>query len=71
MKQSCIRAGGIRIPEQQQLVMAAPTTYGLGFRYANTFWKFLESIFICIKPQVHIMSKPAIIIILVQRPFLC
>jgi hypothetical protein len=32
-------SGGIRIPEQQQLVMAAPTTYGLGFRCANTFWK--------------------------------
>jgi hypothetical protein len=30
---------GIRIPEQQQLVMAAPTKYGLGFRRANTFWK--------------------------------
>jgi hypothetical protein len=31
--------GGIQIPEQQQLVTAAPTTYGLGFRCANTFWK--------------------------------
>jgi hypothetical protein len=39
MKRSCIRAGGIRILEQQQLVTAAPTTYGLGFRRANTFWK--------------------------------
>jgi hypothetical protein len=29
----------------------------------------LESTFICIKPQAHIMSEPAIIIILVQRPF--
>jgi hypothetical protein len=28
-----------RIPEQEQLVTAAPTTYGLGFRRANTFWK--------------------------------
>jgi hypothetical protein len=39
MKRSCIRAGDIRIAEQQQLVMAAPTTYGLGFRRANTFSK--------------------------------
>jgi hypothetical protein len=39
MKQSCIRASDTRIPEQQQLVTAAPTTYGLGFRCANTFWK--------------------------------
>jgi hypothetical protein len=29
----------------------------------------MESNFICIKPQVHIMSEPAAIIILVQRPF--
>jgi hypothetical protein len=29
----------IRIREQQQLVMAATTTYRLGFRRANTFWK--------------------------------
>jgi hypothetical protein len=33
--------------------------------------KLIESNFICIKPQVHIMSEPAIIIILVQRPFFC
>jgi hypothetical protein len=39
MKRSCIRVDDIRIPEQQQLVMAAPTTYGLGFKQANTFWK--------------------------------
>jgi hypothetical protein len=32
MKQSCIRASDIRIPEQQQLVMASSTMYGLGFR---------------------------------------
>jgi hypothetical protein len=32
--------------------------------------KLLESTFICIKPQVHIMSEPATIISLVQRPFL-
>jgi hypothetical protein len=31
--------------------------------------KPLESTFICIKPQVHIMSEPAAIIILVQRSF--
>jgi hypothetical protein len=31
--------------------------------------KLLESSFICIKLQVHIMLEPAVIIILVQRPF--
>jgi hypothetical protein len=31
--------------------------------------KLLESTFICIKTQVHIMSEPSAIIILVQRPF--
>jgi hypothetical protein len=31
--------------------------------------KLLEYTFICIKPQVHIMSEPATIIILVQIPF--
>jgi hypothetical protein len=31
--------------------------------------KLLESTFICIKPQVHIMSEPITIIILVRRPF--
>jgi hypothetical protein len=30
--------------------------------------KLLEYTSICIKPQVHIMSEPATIIILVQRP---
>jgi hypothetical protein len=39
MKHSCIHADDIQIPEQQQLVAAAPTTYGLGFRHANTLWK--------------------------------
>jgi hypothetical protein len=39
MKRRCIRTGDIWIPEQQQLVMAAPTPYGLGFRRENTFWK--------------------------------
>jgi hypothetical protein len=39
MKWSCIHAGDIRIPEQQQLVTAALTMYGLGFKRANTFWK--------------------------------
>jgi hypothetical protein len=38
-KRSCIRADDIQIPEQQQLVTAALTTYGLGFSRANTFWK--------------------------------
>jgi hypothetical protein len=31
--------------------------------------KVLESTFICIKPQDHIMSDPTAIIILVQRSF--
>jgi hypothetical protein len=31
--------------------------------------KLLESNFICIKPQAHIISEPAAIIILVQRSF--
>jgi hypothetical protein len=31
--------------------------------------KLLESTFICIKPQVHIISEPAAIVILVQRHF--
>jgi hypothetical protein len=31
--------------------------------------KLLESTFICIKPQVHIVLKPTTIVILVQRPF--
>jgi hypothetical protein len=31
--------------------------------------KLLECTFTCIKPQVHIMSEPATISILVQRPF--
>jgi hypothetical protein len=38
-KRSSIRAGDIRIPVQQKIVTAAPTTYGLGFRHANTFCK--------------------------------
>jgi hypothetical protein len=32
-------SGDIWIPEQQQIVMAAPTTYGLELWRANTFWK--------------------------------
>jgi hypothetical protein len=39
MKRSCIHACDIQIPEQQQLVTAGSTTYGLGFRCVNTFWK--------------------------------
>jgi hypothetical protein len=31
--------------------------------------KLLESPFICIEPQAHIMSEPAAIIIMVQRSF--
>jgi hypothetical protein len=31
--------------------------------------KLLESTFICIKPQVHIMSEPAVIVILVETFF--
>jgi hypothetical protein len=31
--------------------------------------KLLESAFICIKPQVHIILEPAAIIVLVQRLF--
>jgi hypothetical protein len=31
--------------------------------------KLMESTFICMKPQVHIMSEPTTIIILVHRPF--
>jgi hypothetical protein len=34
------------------------------------YGKLLESNFICIKPQVDIMSKPVAVVILVQRPFL-
>jgi hypothetical protein len=33
------------------------------------YGKLMESTFVCIKPQVHIMSEPATIIILVKRPF--
>jgi hypothetical protein len=36
---ACNSRRDIQIPEQQQLVTAAATTYGLGFRRANTFWK--------------------------------
>jgi hypothetical protein len=53
MKRSYIRAGGIRIPEQQQVVTAAPTTYGLGFRRANTFWKARGVYF-----HMHQISSP-------------
>jgi hypothetical protein len=60
-----------------------PATFG--FQNSSSWWrpprphmesswsllsgKLLESTFICIKPQVHIMSEPATIIILVQRYF--
>jgi hypothetical protein len=32
--------------------------------------KLMESTFICIKQQVHIMLEPTAIVMLVQRPFL-
>jgi hypothetical protein len=69
MKRSCFRAGDIRIPEQQQLVMAALTTYELGFRRANTFWKDPRVYF-----HVHQTSSPYHVgaghnHYLVQRPF--
>jgi hypothetical protein len=54
MKQSCIRAGDIGIPEQQQLVTAAPTMHGLGFRRANTFWKARAVYF-----HMHQTSSPS------------
>jgi hypothetical protein len=50
-----------------QLGMATPTPNGLGFGHANNFWKAAGVLYI--KPQVHMMSVPAAIIILVQRPF--
>jgi hypothetical protein len=53
MKRSCIRDGDIRIPEQQQLVTAAPTTYGRGFERANMFWKAPGVYF-----HMHQMSSP-------------
>jgi hypothetical protein len=53
MKQSCGHAGDIQIPEQQQLVTAAPTMYGLGFRRGNTFWKALGVYF-----HMHQTSSP-------------
>jgi hypothetical protein len=53
MKRSCIRGGDIRIPEQQQLMMATPTTYGLGFMRANTFWKAPRVFF-----HMHQTSSP-------------
>jgi hypothetical protein len=68
MKRSCIRSGSIQILEQQQLMTVASTKYGLGSGMQILSGKLLESTFICIKPQVYIMSKPTTII-LVQRPF--
>jgi hypothetical protein len=69
-KRSCIRAGDIWILEQQQLVTASLTTYEhLDSGLQILSGKHLDSPFICIKPQAHIMSEPVTIIILVQRPF--
>jgi hypothetical protein len=42
-----------RTPEQQQLVTAAPTTYGLRFWRANTFWKAPRVYF-----HMHQISSP-------------
>ena len=53
MKRSCIRAGDIQIPEHQQLVTAAATMYGLGFRRANIFWK-APRVYFC----MHQTSSP-------------
>jgi hypothetical protein len=53
MKQSCIRAGDIHIPEQQQLVTDAPPMYELGFRRVNTLWKALGVYF-----HMHKTSSP-------------
>jgi hypothetical protein len=46
-----------------------PTTYGHGFRRANTFWKSCGVYFHMHKPKVHIMLEPDTIIILAQRSF--
>jgi hypothetical protein len=69
MKRSCIHAGDIWIPEQHQLVTASPTTYGLGFRRANTFWKAPGVYFHMHQTSSPYLSESATIIILVQRPF--
>jgi hypothetical protein len=69
MKQSCIHAGDIWIPEQQQLMTAARPRMDLDSGVQILFGKLLESTFICIKPKVHILSEPTAIILLVQRLF--
>jgi hypothetical protein len=69
MKQSCIRAGDIRILEQQQLVTAVRPRMDLDSGVQKLYGKLLKSTFICMKPQAHIMSEPVAIIILVQRSF--
>jgi hypothetical protein len=52
-----IHASDIQILEQQQLVTAASTTYGLGFRRANTFWNAAEVYF-----HMYQTSSPYIVI---------
>jgi hypothetical protein len=49
--------------------MAARPRMDLDLGVQIFFEKLMESTFICIKPQVHIMLELAQIIILVQRPF--
>jgi hypothetical protein len=69
MKRSCIRAGDIRIPESSSLLQPPRPHMDLDSGVQIISGKLLESTFICIKPQVYIMSELATIIILVQRPF--
>jgi hypothetical protein len=53
MKRSCIHAGDIRIPEQQQHVMAAQPRKDLDSGMQILSRKLLECTFICIKPQAY------------------
>jgi hypothetical protein len=69
MKQCCIHAGDIWIPEQQQLVTAARPRMDLDSGVQILFGKLLESTFICIKPKVHIMSEPTAIILFGSETF--
>jgi hypothetical protein len=69
MKRRCIHVGDIQIAEQQQRMTAARPHMDLDSDVQILSKNLLESTFTCIKPQVHIMSEPAVIIILVQIPF--
>jgi hypothetical protein len=61
--------------QEQNRVAFTPVTFG--FQNSSNFnlgvqilsRKFIESTFVCIKPQVHIISESAAIIILLQRSF--